>query len=1286
MDSRRGHRSRLKGAFFLLLIYVLVPARPDPGLPEATSGRPPAPARIDPVGAIVRLALRDEATQADLDRLHSRGVTLLRPLGRGQGIYRVREAAALHDPAVKEARVVLDDKKISAILPMIFAANGGASTGLHVQFDPGVPYAEAAALLAGAGAGVMRDAFEVGAWLPAAGDEAAVAALAADPRVMLVFPAPTPPEKLNVTAASVAKVNQLHPGGASGYSVDGTGVVLALWDGGPVRATHQELSGRVTILDGAGTDDHATHVCGTMIASGVNAGAKGMSIAATVRSWDFFGSPITEWDTDKANYDAANNSWGFITGWRFDGATWQWYGPAASTEDPNFGKYTSSASQADNVTENDDVIQLKSAGNDRGEPGTAGSHGHAGAGSFADFHEADNFDNGGYDSLSNFSAAKNPIIVGAITDAKAMSSFSSWGPCDDGRIKPDVVANGTGLTSSVDSSDSAYASFSGTSMSGPTATGAVGLLIHHMRNSGYGAAYRPPLSLVKALLIQTAEDLGTAGPDYQFGYGNLDARAAADLIAADAGAFSRLKHETLANGGSFSFTITLGAPADIRVTLAWSDLNGAANVGGLDDATPALVHDLNLRIEGPPGATTYRPYKLNVAAPADPATTGINTVDNVEQVTIASAPAGTYTVTIDHAGSLLSPQKFSLAASHALPAGGGSPTAPTALSVSSPASPKPKFSAQHNDPESDAADRRRIEVNTAADFSGTVMWDEGAAGVPFAPSIAAGAQSQEFLYAGSPLSWNTTYAWRIRFWDVNGNESDPTTGTLSMGTPTAALPNPSGWQMVAVPSGASVSTGNISGIGGAYYWWNEATQSYEAATTLEPGRGYFVSTSGTAQLNAGQAIFDPFAIGGLTATPGAPYSGWHMVGNVYNGTISWDTIYDGGFTTNLEATYAKWDGTQYVTYNALTNSGAAGATIGPFQAFWVRVVPEGAVGSLTLQPPSFAEAGVPTPFDANWWLLQVAATSGTLVDDQNWVGVHALADDGWDARDASDPGTIANPYVKVYVEHADWAPYPDKYQQDVRKTPYNAGDTVAWTITVEVSNAPMDVTVSFPNLAEMPAEWSFDAADFTYTQATPTAQFTIAATRLAAGVGTLEVKLGGATPAGGEFVSGQTLGMMQIELIAAGEDIVVDPLPVFAEGTASVGAIFLDPPGPIYVAEGTSQFVWVEFQNVTGDAGAFVRAILEPGLVTATGQTTGTSIAGNGVFIEGPTMAIPAAEEEPAPVEADVPVAVGGGGGVSGCGMQAPFAGSWWISTLALLLAARARPTRARPRAGSRPR
>ena len=149
------------------------------------------------------------------------------------------------------------------------------------------------------------------------------------------------------------------------------------------------------------------------------------------------------------------------------------------------------------------------------------------------------------------------------------------------------------------------------------------------------------------------------------------------------------------------------------------------------------------------------------------------------------------------------------------------------------------------------------------------------------------------------------------------------------------------------------------------------------------------------------SVIERFPITDLTSTVSQTYSGWHLLSNVYNGDLDWKALYDGGHITNLESTYWKWDGLQYISYNAATNTGAAGATLPAFQAFWVHVVPLGQTGSITLQPPSsFNSASVPTPFDANWWLLQLSAKSGSLIDDQNWVGVHAQAASEWDARDS----------------------------------------------------------------------------------------------------------------------------------------------------------------------------------------------------------------------------------------------------------------------------------------------
>ena len=60
------------------------------------------------------------------------------------------------------------------------------------------------------------------------------------------------------------------------------------WDGGAVLATHQELSGRVTQQDGETTASyHATHVAGTIIASGVDPNAKGMAYAADLDAYNW---------------------------------------------------------------------------------------------------------------------------------------------------------------------------------------------------------------------------------------------------------------------------------------------------------------------------------------------------------------------------------------------------------------------------------------------------------------------------------------------------------------------------------------------------------------------------------------------------------------------------------------------------------------------------------------------------------------------------------------------------------------------------------------------------------------------------------------------------------------------------------------------------------------------------------------------------------------------------------------------------------------------------------------
>lgn len=472
----------------------------------------------------------------------------------------------------------------------------------------------------------------------------------------------------NAGGAALINSDKVYPGGGAGLSLTGSGQTLGIWDGGRTRVEHQEFGGRATQIDGAPTNNfHATHVAGTMIASGVVPGAKGMSYAASLKAYD--------WDFDDSEMATAaaiglkvsQHSYGFITGWRPSGSNWYWYGDAgiSTIEDYGFGFYSSETRSWDEIAHNaPNYLIVKSAGNDRGEgpaPGTF--HYYWNGAAWTGSNATRNLDGGstGYDCISDRGNAKNIMTVGAVASDKSMSSFSSWGPTDDGRIKPDIVAKGVSVYSALETFNSDYGSMSGTSMSGPMVSGSVGLLLHHQQNLQPGDVLLS--STVKGLIIHSAENIsGAPGPDYRFGWGLMDTREAALIMSENKTADEIHIYElTLNNGNTTTISVKAIGGEPLRATLVWNDVPGNPPPASLNPTTAMLVNDLDLRIQDANSINTF-PYRLNPANPSAAATTGDNFRDNVEMVHIASPGAGQlYSVKISHKGNLSGgSQQFSL--------------------------------------------------------------------------------------------------------------------------------------------------------------------------------------------------------------------------------------------------------------------------------------------------------------------------------------------------------------------------------------------------------------------------------------------------------------------------------------------------------------------------------------------------------------------------------------------------------------------------------------------------
>jgi hypothetical protein len=637
--------------------------------PNASTRRAYRAAGIDLVTALGGTAFVAAAATDDIDR--ARGRSDLRWAGPIRATDKVAATLARGAATPSWAR----------------AADGRVALTVQVHSDLDIADA---ARVARANGGEIIDRVPLVPSVTALFERAAVERLAREDEVVYVAPVEPPLGEHNDGAVGAIGAGPL---AAAPYGLTGAGATIMVYDSGIADAGHSDFAGRITQTDSDSavpTRSHSTHVAGSALGSGANSDGNdsagnpnggsanqwaGVAPGASLATFGSFGpnqsADALYTDTGDLNADvtsAINGSGGI------DLVTMSLGNNTGANGFPcsQLGDYSNTAILLDEIVTGSiggrELIYVESAGNERNQICALPA----------------NNANAPYQTISSPAPAKNTIVVGAVnSDDDSMTNFSSWGPVDDGRLRPDVVAPGCqaagdeGLTSTdfvdansngaLDSGEAqnAYSVRCGTSMAAPAAAGAVALIVQQWR-ALHGAGSRPLPHTVKALLAHTATDLGPAGPDYQNGFGLINAQAAVDVVRADATApvihVDEIDPPLIFVKDVDTWFFESDGSSAPRATLAWSDPPASPL------AAAQLVNDLDLRLRAPSGAI-YQPRVLDPANPADAATTGDDELNVVELAVAGAAEAGTWRAIVRGDSVPDGPQAYTLITSGAAAAG-----------------------------------------------------------------------------------------------------------------------------------------------------------------------------------------------------------------------------------------------------------------------------------------------------------------------------------------------------------------------------------------------------------------------------------------------------------------------------------------------------------------------------------------------------------------------------------------------------------------------------------------
>lgn len=420
-----------------------------------------------------------------------------------------------------------------------------------------------------------------------------ISELALYPSISYISPIHLPIQPLNFSGITDHRTNVLNSSLVNERNLKGKDIVIGIGDAGNV-ANHVDLQHRIMNNFPPPEKDHTTHVAGIIAGAGnINQNIAGMAPEVKVIA-EYFNHVVWKAPNLYTNYGMVltNNSYGY---------------PSY----PDGDEYDSESYTLDqqiNSNAYPSLLHIIAAGN---------------AGPLF------------YSIYAGYQVAKNSLVVGNITKEDINHESSGKGPTRDGRIKPEIVAVGDQVISTMPFNS--YAEKTGTSMASPGVTGTLALLYERYKQLNKNT--NPTSELIKAIICNTAEDLGNKGPDYTYGFGRINGLRSVKTIEE-----KEYFQNNINAGDSILHTITVPTgTSQLKVLLYWEDKEASQG------AAITIVNDLNLRLKN--SNNTFLPWILNPAKPDLKATRGIDDRNNIEQITLHNPQAGTYYITVD--GSLI---------------------------------------------------------------------------------------------------------------------------------------------------------------------------------------------------------------------------------------------------------------------------------------------------------------------------------------------------------------------------------------------------------------------------------------------------------------------------------------------------------------------------------------------------------------------------------------------------------------------------------------------------------